>query len=224
MDDPWAWLEPIRERHLAAPLLDRLPIRAVARDEYWAIHEDAFRRHYPPEAYLDLRRVLDAEAAARAQRVDRSEAAGRREEFWVAGDGERPLALFSGRTAGDGRYQVYHVNVHPDLRRQGALTAILDRLLAYTAEAGFDQAVSEHAPANSAVVIAFLRRGFRIAGLVLDAAHGPSIQLAYFHHPEHLAAYELRNGMATLTPALRDAGYGAFEALASQFAAPPPPP
>jgi ribosomal protein S18 acetylase RimI-like enzyme len=222
MDDPWAWLEPIRERHLRAPLLDRLAIEPVSRDEYWAIHEDAFRRHYPPEAFLDLRRVLDGEAAARAERIDRSEAAGQLTEFFVAGDGARPVALFSGRSAGDGRYQVYHVNVHPDLRRQGVLTAILDRLLAYSAEAGFDQAISEHAPANNAVVIAFLRRGFRITGFVLDGAHGPSIQLAYFHHPEHLAAYELRNGMATLTPALRGAGYGAFEMLASQFSAPPP--
>jgi ribosomal protein S18 acetylase RimI-like enzyme len=222
MDDPWAWLQPIRERHLSDPLLGRLAIRAVPRDDYWAIHEASFRAHYPPEAYLDLRRVLDAEAAARAERVERSEAAGQLAEFFVAGDAARPLALFSGRTAGDGRYQVYHVNVHPDLRRQGVLTAILDRLLAYSAEAGFDQAISEHAPANNAVVIAFLRRGFRITGLVLDAAHGPSIQLAYFHHPEHLAAYELRNGMATLTPALRGAGYGAFEQLAAQFAAPPP--
>jgi len=97
------------------------------------------------------------------------------------------------------------------------LTAILDRLLAYSADAGFDQAISEHAPANNAVVVAFLRRGFRITGLGLDAALGPILHLAYFHHAEHLAAYEFRNGMATLTPALRAVGYGAFEELAGQF-------
>jgi ribosomal protein S18 acetylase RimI-like enzyme len=221
MADAWDWLPPIRERHLGRPLLDRLPVVPVQADEYWRVHEATFRAHYPPEAFLDLRRVLQPEARARAERVAASEAASGLAEHWLVRDGDRVVALFSGRAAGDGRYQVFHVNVHPDLRRQGVLTAILDRLLGYTAEAGFDQAISEHAPSNNAVLIAFLRRGFRITGLAIDAALGPTLHLAYFHHAEHLAAYELRNGMATLTPALRDAGFGAFEQLAAQFAAPP---
>jgi ribosomal protein S18 acetylase RimI-like enzyme len=217
MCDAWDWLAPIRERHLSAPLLGRYAVEPIDADAYWALHEERFRAHYPPEAFLDLRRVLDADAKARADRVARSEQAGALWEHWVARDGEDSVALFSGRAAGDGRYQVFHVNVHPVARRQGVLTAILDRLLPYAAEAGFDQCVSEHAPANNAVLIAFLRRGFRITGLAIDAALGPTLHLAYFHHPEHVAAYEFRNGMATLTPALRAAGFGAFDQLAAQL-------
>ncbi len=128
MGDPWAWLAPIRERHLTAPLVGRYAIEPATADDYWALHEAELRAHYPPEAFLDLSRVLGAAARERAARVAESQEAG-----------------------------------------------------------------------------------------TLAAGLGPSLQLAYFHHAEHLRAYELRNGMATLTPALRDAGFGAFDELVRQF-------
>ena len=47
---------------------------------------------------------------------------------------------------------------------------------------------------------------------------GPSIHLAYFHNPEHLAAYEYRCGMATLTDGLVASGVGAMNKLVEQVA------
>jgi hypothetical protein len=99
MTDAWDWLAPIRERHLSAPLLRRFAIEPLDADAYWALHEARFRAHYPPEAFLDLRRVLDADARARADRVARSEAAGALWEHWVARDGDDAIAVFSGPRA-----------------------------------------------------------------------------------------------------------------------------
>jgi len=47
------------------------------------------------------------------------------------------------------------------------------------------------------------------------------VHLRYFHNPEHLAAYELRCGLARLTPGLRATAFGAFTMLAAQVAAEP---
>ncbi len=56
----------------------------------------------------------------------------------------------------------------------------------------------------------------------LDPGAGPSLVLRYFHNPEHLAAYELRCGLATLTPRLRAHATGAFAALRDQMMGGPP--
>jgi hypothetical protein len=66
-------------------------------------------------------------------------------------------------------------------------------------------------------LIAKLRAGFRIFGLDIDGMAGISVVLRYFHNPEHLAAYELRCGHATLTPGLRENGAGAFQVLKNQL-------
>jgi len=87
-DDPWTWLAPVRARHLEAPLLGRYALEPLPADAYWELHERDFRAHYPPEAFLDLRRVLGTAARERAARVAASEAAGRLAEYWAARDAD----------------------------------------------------------------------------------------------------------------------------------------
>ena len=53
--------------------------------------------------------------------------------------------------------------------------------------------------------------------LELDALHGPSLWLRYFHDPDELAAYEFRCGLATLTPELLARRYGAWGQLEQQL-------
>ena len=52
----------------------------------------------------------------------------------------------------------------------------------------------------------------------LDALHGPTLWLRYFHDPDELAAYEFRCGLATLTPELLTRRYGAWDTLERQLA------
>ena len=96
----------------------------------------------------------------------------------------------------------WHAAVHPGYRRRGIYRAVIERVLETTRELGFTSVVSSHAPGNNPAIIAKLSLGFRIDRLDLDALHGPSLWLRYFHDPDELAAYEFRCGLATLTPEL----------------------
>lgn len=137
-------------------------------------------------------------------------------DFTFLRAGGELAAVFCGHER-DGDYRMWHTVVHQGHRRKGIYRAILATTIGYTRELGFDRIISEHAPGNNPVIIAKLAAGFRIVALEIEPAVGPSVILHYFHNPEHFAAYELRCGMATLTPGLRGAGFGAFEQLRAQF-------
>jgi GNAT superfamily N-acetyltransferase len=112
-----------------------------------------------------------------------------------------------------------HASVHPDYRRRGIYRSLIERVLATTSELGFASVVSNHAPGNNPAIIAKLSLGFRIDRLEIDALHGPCLWLRFFHDPDELAAYEFRNGLATLTPQLLAHRYGAWSALERQLGA-----
>src|SRR3954447_21763830 len=214
----WDWVDPIRAEHFAEPLLGRYRMEPTDEDTYWDIHESELRAHFPPEVLFAFDEIRTPEQRAARQRIlDSTQAAPRLREYWIVRDGDRLVAVFSGGQYRDTIWEMFHTTVHPDYRRQGVYRAIIDLHLAYSAALGFDTVVSDHAPGNNPIVIAKLRAGFRILGLELDAAHGVSLRLVYFHNPDHLAAYEFRMGNAALNPRLVEAGFGAFDQLRDQL-------
>ena len=193
-------------------------LERLSAEAYWEAHERVMRPHFPPEAYFDLSLVRDpARTTARAARLANAPPPPLRDHA-VLRAGDEVVAMFAGDESMPSSYRMQHSNVHPGFRRRGVYRSIIAATIDYTARLGYDGIVSDHAPGNNAVIIAKLRAGFRIVGIEIDAASGPSLILRYFHEPEHLAAYQLRCGLATLTPALVDAGAGAFPTLRAQFA------
>lgn len=187
---------------------------------YWAQYERDLRAHFPPEAFFALSKLRAPEReGARAARLATAPPPPLLDHA-VLRDGDAIVAMFAGSEATPSSYRMQHTTVHPAYRRRGVYRSIIAATIAYTAQLGYDTIVSDHAPGNNAVLIAKLRAGFRIVALEIDAAAGPSVVLRYFHEPDHLAAYELRCGLATLTPALLDVGTGAFPTLRAQFTGP----
>ena len=217
--DPWDFARAAWDEHFQ-PLRDLgLTLERPDGAAYWALHERELRAHFPPEVFFDLGALrTDAERAGQA-RIAAVRGGTPLYDFGVARDGDRVVATFSGHERGQGVYRMWHTNVHAAYRRRGIYRRILDGTIAYTRALGFDAIVSEHAPGNNAVLIPKLRAGFRIVSLEVDAGTGVSIVLRYFHNPEHLAAYELRCGLATLTPGLRAHGAGAYATLVEQLRA-----
>ena len=215
--DPWDFARAAWDRHFQ-PLRDRgLSLERVDQATYWATHERELRAHFPPEFFFDAGALrTDAERAGIA-RIAELRGGTPLYDFCIARDGDRIAAMFSGHDKGDGSYRMWHTNIHTEYRRRGLYRAILDGTIAYTRELGFEAIISEHAPCNNAVLIAKLSAGFRIVALEVSGQLGLSIFLRYFHNAEHLAAYELRCGLATLTPELRAHGAGAFPTLLEQF-------
>jgi GNAT superfamily N-acetyltransferase len=183
---------------------------------YWQLHEAELRSHFPPEVFFDL-----ASLRTEAQKSGQSRLAELRggeplRDFTVIRRGGALVGMFSGEQKADGMYRMWHTNIHRDYRRQGIYRLILESTISYTGALGFDTITSEHAPSNNAVIIAKLRAGFHIYALEIDPGPGLSIVLRYFHNPEALAAYELRCGLATLTPGLASHATGAWPRFRAQ--------
>ena len=103
--------------------------------------------------------------------------------------------------------------VHTDYRKQGIYSGIIDRVLSYTKLLGFSRVLSCHAPFNNAVLIAKLKKDFKVIGIDVDAALGNNIWLCYFHNEELKKAFEFRCGNLTFSKKLSDASLGTVERL-----------
>jgi L-amino acid N-acyltransferase YncA len=192
--------------------LERLPDAAA----YWRRHEETLARDFPREVFFDLRAARGPAAAAAAAALDAERDDHPLTDFHVVRDGDQVAAMFAGEQRSRGVYRMWHTNVAVAYRRRGLYRQILSSTIAYTRGLGFAQITSEHAPSNNPVIIAKLAAGFRIYGFEIDPSGGPSLILRYFHQAADLAAYELRCGLATLTPELRAAGAGAYAEFVAQ--------
>lgn len=195
--------------------LERLP----TREAYWQLHRAELERHFPHEVFFSVSRLRSEHEVAGQTRLMEACGGEPLTDFSVVRKGGALAAMFCGEQRSASVYRMWHSNVHPDYRRRGLYRLILEGTIAYTAALGFDTLTSEHAPSNNAIIIAKLRAGFRIAALELDPTVGPSLILRYFHNPEHLAAYELRCGLASLTPGLAAQGSGAWPMFRQQVLA-----
>jgi len=213
----WDWVEPIRRELFGAPLLGRYRLEETDEDGYWELHERELRSHFPPEVFFDFDRLRPPEQRERRARLIASQGAQPLAEHWIVRDGDALAAMFCGNQWMGSTWEMFHTTVHRDHRRKGLYAAIVQLQLAYSKALGFDMVVSEHAPGNNPVLLAKLGAGFRVLGLEINPALGPGLRLCYFHNPEHLAAYEYQMGNATLTPAMAEAGRGAFDQLRRQF-------
>jgi GNAT superfamily N-acetyltransferase len=215
VSDAWAWARATREAALSTPLAGRYRIVPAADEPaYWAAWEAAFGREgYPPELYF----ARGAEWQARAERLAASRGGDALSDHWLIYDDERVAAVYRGEQLDGHTYMTGHAAVHLDYRRRGIYRAVIERVLETTRRLGFTSVVSNHAPGNNPAIIAKLSLGFRIDRLELDALHGPSLWLRFFHDPDELAAYEFRCGLATLTPELLTRRYGAWDRLEQQL-------
>jgi ribosomal protein S18 acetylase RimI-like enzyme len=214
----WDWAQAVLERAVA-PLPGGYRIEQVAEDAaYWAAWEAAFGREgFPPELYF----ARSPERERQAQRLADARGGEPLVDRWLVREGERVVAVYRGEQVDGHTYATSHASVHPDFRRRGIYRSLIERVLATTRELGFASVVSNHAPGNNPAIIAKLTLGFRIDRLEIDALHGPCLWLRYFHDPNELAAYEFRNGLATLTPELLAHRYGAWSQLERQLGSRP---
>jgi hypothetical protein len=190
---------------------------------YRELHERDLRRHFPPEAFFALDELRTEQQRSGQERIAASAGGEPLRDFTVIRSDDGALVgMFSGEQRSPSMYRMGHSHIHPSFRRRGIYRQILAGTIRYTAALGFDTITSEHAPCNNAILIAKLRAGFCLYGMDMDPMAGPSVTLRYFHNPEHRAAYELRCGMATLTPGLAAHGTGAWSLLREQLLAATP--
>lgn len=123
------------------------------------------------------------------------------------------IGLFHGYQKGVSSYYMQTTLIHRDFRRKGIYSSLLDRILIYTKALGFCRVLSNHSPCNNPVLIAKLKKDFKIISLDVDGESGVNIWLCYFHNQELKQAFEFRCGHVTFSEKLYSASYGTAELL-----------
>jgi L-amino acid N-acyltransferase YncA len=108
-----------------------------------------------------------------------------REEFvgWATGNQEMQASFYMRNSA--------VLSAH---RRKGLYTHLLQRMLALTAQQGFQKIYSRHTAANNPVIIPKLKAGFNITALEISDIFGALVHLSYFPNPIRLKMLSYRTG------------------------------
>lgn len=87
------------------------------------------------------------------------------------------IAMMRGWQKSFDSYYMQFTAVHTEFRKQGIYSELIDRVLSYTKDLGFSRVLSCHAPFNNTVLIAKLKKDFKIIGMDIDAALGINVWL-----------------------------------------------
>lgn len=213
----WSWSDALWETHFAPVAGQTGLVRRLSQQAFGALFRDRMCEHFPDEAFFSMEHLADGMSKSRRESTAVAIRSSHPEFFGVLEIGQEPIALFSGCAYSERAWRMWTTVVAPEHRRQGIYSRILQGHLGFSKAMGFDVVRSEHALCNNPIIIAKLRAGFQITAMEIDAEHGPSIILTYFHHPEQKRAYLYRSGMAVMTPALLASGNSAMQDLARAF-------
>jgi hypothetical protein len=102
---------------------------------------------------------------------------------------ETPIGYFFGNMREPQTFFMISTGVLPLYRQRGLYTRFTQQLLRYLYALGYERVQSLHHPNNRAVLIAKLKVGFNITGLILDERMGAHVELTYLFHEDRRAAF-----------------------------------
>jgi len=132
---------------------------------------------------------MPAEREWRAERLAAVYAATQHEFFLFATTDGQPAGWATGAMIDASTFFMAWTVVLPEYRRRGLYTAYLGRLLPYLHALGYERVTSNHMVNNRPVLIAKLKAGFVITGMVLDERYGAQVALSYFFHPDRRVGF-----------------------------------
>lgn len=110
-------------------------------------------------------------------------------EFLLLRSGERCVGWSQGSLRDSSTFFMAYSAIIRSFQRQGLYSALLHALLPYLDALGYERVTSNHMVNNRAVLIAKLKAGFIITGMVLDERYGAQVSLSYFFHPDRRAGF-----------------------------------
>jgi GNAT superfamily N-acetyltransferase len=84
--------------------------------------------------------------------------------------------------------------IRPEFRGRGLYTALAQKTLDLSKEAGFQAVNSRHLLTNNAILIAKLKLGFHIFSIETTAVHGTLIKMVYHHNELMRQSLRFRSG------------------------------
>jgi RimJ/RimL family protein N-acetyltransferase len=174
--------EEVRNRHFPAEIVPGIIAKAVDDDKFDAVIsaladqvfaplESVGNYETPPERYSRADPLVVASARAHWEQI-------------VFYDQERPVGWSMGVMHDSSTFFMRWSGVLPAYQRRGIYAGFLRVFLPYLHDLGYERATSNHMVNNRAVLIAKLKAGFIITGMVLDERYGAQVTLSYFFYED----------------------------------------
>jgi GNAT superfamily N-acetyltransferase len=202
-DDARARFAAATEEHLIAPLAEGVQIRSVDAAS-WHTTIDAMWTGTMDRPGLDLEPLHSAEERAAIADLDAT-ISPRMEHRLLFEAGGEVVGGYWGQQETWGRYYMTVSVFRPEWRGRGLYSALLPRVVAAAAAAGFREVYSRHRADNNAILVPKLRAGFVIAAFEVAPRWGLTVHLRrYLVDGLTLAhGYRIDGGHV---PALRERG------------------
>lgn len=200
---------------LSFPLLDQYYFEKISEDELWKFYEENFYMHYPLDVFFSEEELRSDKENNNLQLLNDLNITSQLKDSLLIKDkaNDVVVAVFHGWQKNFDSYYMQFTAVHQNYRKKGIYSALIDRILSYTKELGFCLVLSCHSPFNNSVLIAKLKKDFKIIGMDIDAALGTNIWLCYFHNEDLKHAFEFRCGHIKFSKKLFSASLGTAEKL-----------
>jgi hypothetical protein len=168
------------ERHLTAPLADGVEIRHVTYEEVTAASDGLWADDARPHARLDV--LYTEEQRARLGELNAlfPQPLAHRLVFVEGGE---VIGSYWGVQETWGRYYMVNTIFRRDRQGRGLYRALLPRVVAAAADAGFTEVYSRHRADNNAILIPKMKAGFTIAAFEVAPRFGMLVHLRRYLVP-----------------------------------------
>ena len=203
-----------REKTFTQPILEKYYFESVPIDKFWNFYGTDFYVHSPLDLFFEEEKLRSDYESEKLELLNAPSVPSFIEDnFLLSNRDGTVIAMMRGWQKNFDTYYMQFTAVHKDYRKGGIYSSLIDRVLEYTKLLGFSRVLSCHAPYNNAVLIAKLKKDFKIIGMDIDAALGTNIWLCYFHNEDLKKAFEFRCGKITFSEKLFTSSLGTAESL-----------
>jgi GNAT superfamily N-acetyltransferase len=184
----------IRARFFPAELVPGVVARPVDPAAFWTIIETVPGKVFSSSTELG-NYILPVARGDRAATLREVYSATHREHIVFYTDTDEAIDWSMGSMIDPSTFFMSYSGVSPHFQRQGIYSAFLKRFLEYLHELGYERVTSNHMVNNRPVLIAKLKAGFFITGLVLDERWGAQVSLTYFFYEDRRAGFANAYGL-----------------------------
>lgn len=183
-------LEAPRAQHFPAPLTANVTAVAVDAPTFWQALDAISAAEDPFTSFAALGNyTLPPERATWADAL-RPIAAHMHQEHILFMQQDRCVGWSHGRMVDATTFFMAFSGVVRSCQRQGIYRAFVRAFLPYLHALGYERVTSNHMVNNRAVLIAKLKAGFVITGMVLDERYGAQVSLSYFFYEDRRCGFE----------------------------------
>lgn len=175
--------EDIRAQYYPQEIVDGIIAKPISnRSEFFTITGSMFDEVFTPFPDLGAYRIPDDRQAKLT--ALREAFAGTHHEYFVFYDGDTVAGWAYGEMHDPETYFMSNTAILRAYRRRGLYSRFLSHFIGYLTALGYERITSTHQPNNTAILIAKLKAGFVMSGVMLDERWSAQVQMTYHIHAD----------------------------------------